>query len=53
MAKISQESLRGELVVIYVASFLPPLTHMGKHMFTRSIRALTDPLSLPLPLSHA
>ena len=52
MAKISQESLRGELVVIYAASFLPPLTHMGKHMFTRSnIRALTDPLCLPLPLA--
>ena len=33
MAKISQESLRGELVVIYVTSFLPPLTHMGKHIF--------------------
>ena len=51
MAKISQESLRGEVVVIYVASFLPPLTHMGKRMFTRSIRALTDPLCLPLPLA--
>ena len=27
MAKISQESLRGELVVQYVASFLPPHSH--------------------------